>query len=247
MNKHFIIVGAQRSGTTYLYNILNEHPEICMSSPVFPEPKYFLNKPIDRVNIEQYLENHFPQYNCNDFVITGEKSTSYYESEDAARIISQILPSTKIIFLLRNPIYRALSNYFFSCNNGLETRSLEDVFLEMLSPPSYSESISVNPYNYLGRGEYVKFIKMYMKYFPSNQIKILIFEELKDSHNEIEKLYNFLEVSHDFTPTNLNLAANSSKDKSAPSEHIIHSLTQYYAPFNKELEKLINKNITVWK
>jgi hypothetical protein len=42
VSDHFFIVGAQRSGTTYLYHLLSEHPSINMATPVWPEPKFFL-------------------------------------------------------------------------------------------------------------------------------------------------------------------------------------------------------------
>jgi len=42
--EHFFVVGAQRSGTTYLYNVLDEHPQIFMAKPVRPEPKFFFPK-----------------------------------------------------------------------------------------------------------------------------------------------------------------------------------------------------------
>jgi hypothetical protein len=37
----FIIAGAQRSGTTFLYNLCDDHPDIYMAKPCFPEPKFF--------------------------------------------------------------------------------------------------------------------------------------------------------------------------------------------------------------
>ena len=41
-DNQFFIVGAQRSGSTYLYNLLDGHPDVCMAKHVRPEPKYFL-------------------------------------------------------------------------------------------------------------------------------------------------------------------------------------------------------------
>jgi hypothetical protein len=117
MNKNqFFIVGAQRSGTTYLYNILDEHPEICMAQPVKPEPKYFLNKKLLDINIDEYYKMYY--YENKKIKIYGEKSTSYYENEEVAKSIALTFPLTKIIFILANPVDRAISNYKFSVQNG---------------------------------------------------------------------------------------------------------------------------------
>ena len=126
--EHFFIVGAQRSGTTYLYEMLKQHPKINMAQPVKPEPKYFMEHNQDNLNYHNYIDSFFSSRMQGQ--ILGEKSTSYYEYESSARLISSTVPKAKIIFLLRNPIYRALSNYYFSVENGLETRKLTDVFCE---------------------------------------------------------------------------------------------------------------------
>ena len=159
MKNHFIIAGAQRSGTTYLYEVLDEHPEICMSKPVKPEPKYFIEKKKEDLILERYHKSFFNH--CSDKTkIFGEKSTSYYERKESVELIAHLLPEVKIIFLLRNPVERAVSNYFFSINNGLEDRSIEEVFLKnKIHPKIDLNNISVNPYNYLGRGEYIQFIE----------------------------------------------------------------------------------------
>ena len=124
---YFFIIGAQRSGTTFLYHFLDGHPEISMAKPFRPEPKYFINPP-NLVNIEKYLDKHHQNYGTNVRAF-GEKSTSYYEKPKTASHIHNYFPGAKIIMILRNPIDRALSNYFFTRQHNLEPRSLEDVFL----------------------------------------------------------------------------------------------------------------------
>ena len=58
MTRHFFIAGAQRSGTTYLYRLLDEHPEIEMAKPERPEPKFFLLDELHARGLKFY-ENHF--------------------------------------------------------------------------------------------------------------------------------------------------------------------------------------------
>lgn len=245
-NMHFVIVGAQRSGTTYLYEVLNEHPEICMSIPLRPEPKYFIGRSLSEVNIRDYFSSFFQH--CDSLhTITGEKSTSYYELEESARLLSATLPDTKILFILRDPVKRALSNYFFSYNNGLEFRSLSDVFIKRKSiPAKYCKNISVNPFNYLERGRYVEFIEMYQKYFSLNQINVIIFEEFVDSLRSIQALYGYLGVDGCFIPETRALVVNASKKIVVVDAQIENFLTNYYKPLKTRLENLLNKELNVW-
>ena len=60
MTEHFFIIGAQRSGTTYLYHLLDEHPEICMARPLRPEPKFFLKNELYARGLEYYETCYFP-------------------------------------------------------------------------------------------------------------------------------------------------------------------------------------------
>ena len=108
---YFFIVGAQRSGTTYLYHMLDQCRQVSMAKPVKPEPKFFLDE-IEQFDLNEY-RNSYHSGCDSDVIAYGEKSTSYYESPIVANRIFRNIPEAKIIFVLRNPIQRAISNYFF--------------------------------------------------------------------------------------------------------------------------------------
>ena len=81
-----------------------------MARPVRPEPKYFINNKTDRyIN---YLKVVFPTDLKTSYL--GEKSTSYYEIPHVAARIKNCVPNPKMLFIMRNPVQRALSNYQFS-------------------------------------------------------------------------------------------------------------------------------------
>lgn len=246
MKDIFIIIGAQRSGTTYLYNLLDEHPEICMSKPVKPEPKFFLNKSAGEIDLEAYLGTYF-KHCSSDHKILGEKSTSYYEDEKVPVLISKSLPGSKILMILRNPAQRAISNYFFSVNNGLESRSLNEVFIEKKPPPLRDkQKTSVDPFNYLGRGDYAKFIIRFKKFFSEDQFRILIFEELINNKDHIRGLYRFLGVNENFVPSMIDEKINPSSKNELVSREVRDALNAYYMKRNEELERLIRIDLSVW-
>ena len=237
----FLIIGAQRSGTTYLYTILYEHPEICMAKPLKPEPKFFLSNNYNKGK-DFYFNKYFSHKNNNHKVFI-EKSTSYYEFKEVPQRLISEFANTKIIFIIRNPVERALSNYFFSKNNKLETRSIENVFLHKTPAPEYPKTISTNPFDYLERGNYIKYIKMYLQYIPKENFNVLFFNDIIGNITEVQKLYKKLNISVNFVPNSLTKKINNNENKNTVSVKIISKLNKYYEPYNKELENFLTRKI----
>lgn len=183
-------MGFQRCGTTYLANILKQHPNIQFASPIYPEPKYFMNV---NSNKKEFISKYF--LNDDRKYCYGEKSTSYIEDNEAAKRIKFNFPKAKIIISARNPVERALSNYFFSKKNNLENRTLEEVFIHNLPEPNNNLNTSVNPFNYLIRSSYKEYINDYIQVFGLTNIHLVHFEKLKtNSYKEINKVISFLDL-----------------------------------------------------
>ncbi len=246
MNRHFFIIGAQRCGTTLLYRALDENPYIEMARPIKPEPKYFLNQSSSASEIDSYRSLYFK--NTEKEVLCGEKSTSYIESRSAAENIRSVIPKAKIITLLRNPIERAISNYRFSVDNGVEQRDINDAFLnEEKYVSEYSKSnISVCPYTYLQRGRYVNFLKEYLSVFTHDQMMVIVLEDLLLNPGVYESLLSFLGVPPN--QPNFGKPINSSISMiDELSDKTTNKLNTYFAETNKELSSLFNLDISSWK
>ena len=104
MGVNFIGVGAQKSGTSWIYACLYEHPEIC--API--KEIHFFSRPRYEKGIAWY-EKQFDR--CAVEKLRGEFSTSYLYTPEAAARIHAAYPDAKIIAVLRNPIDRAYSQY----------------------------------------------------------------------------------------------------------------------------------------
>ncbi len=247
MSEHFFIVGAQRSGTTYLYHILAEHPNIEMARPVKPEPKFFYWDHLFARGVNYYLENFFSDR--VDISLRGEKSTSYFESEKAAQRIARTFPQAKILIILRQPIERAVSNYWFSVNSGFETLPMEEAFLrEEERRLDYNpQEISVSPFAYLQRGRYIDYLLMYETYFSRKNIKVILYEQLVGSETLVYDLYKFLGVSA-YQPVALHTRVNQGNkpDIALPAE-LRHYLLDYFADPNARLAEHLDISLSEWK
>ena len=237
MTKHAIIIGAQRSGSTSLYNMINNHPDVVAAMPSRPEPKYFLS---ETCTYEEYMQNFFSGSQRTDKLFL-EKSTSYYESKEAGEKIYKVLPNVKCLVILRDPIYRALSNYSFSVQNGLETRAINEVFCAEPVAVDSRFSTSVNPFNYLGRGCYASLVEPYFQIFKRN-IKVVFLEELNSSVTQ-EGIFEFLDLEFPSVNSFPNVNTGSFIEK---NERVIEFLRDFYRPYNLRLEQLLDRNINCW-
>lgn len=205
---NFFIVGAQRAGTTNLYHLLQQHPQIFMSA--MKEPGYFHwvdhpdgvrwpNGAVTRPGIhdeDEYLRL-FSRV-TNEKTI-GEASSIYLDSPNAAYRIRGALPHAKILVLLRNPVDRAYSAYNLLRRNGREPLEDFDEALRM-EPARIAGNFSQN-FFYVRRGLYPRHLTAWYSTFPPDQIRVHLFDDLvADPVKVCKDIYRYLEVDGDFCP-----------------------------------------------
>ncbi|MBA3994440.1 MAG: hypothetical protein C0469_13000 [Cyanobacteria bacterium DS2.3.42] len=248
MNRHFFIAGAQRSGTTYLHTILTEHPEIELNQPWWPEPKFFLNDDAPS-RIDEYLKKY---YSRHDATLHGEKSVCYMEHTEVAERIARSFPDARILFILRDPVDRAISNYWYSVGNKLEDATIEQALTnESFADRPYDKAkiTGCPPYFYLQRGKYIGYLEKYLQYFDRSQIKILVSEVFFNNQKEVSDLFEFLEINPNFSPPSMEKKVNSYVpiDESNSGTIVESFLTNYYAESVAELTKRFGVNTSGWK
>jgi hypothetical protein len=208
MLPNFLIIGAPRSGTTYLYNMLKQHPDIFMPNVRYPSDMHFFN-PKTKIKVDEEpnwykgLEWYKKQFEgwSNEKAL-GEKTASYLTDEDAPKLIKNTLgEKVKLIAILRNPIYRLFSNYLhFSGQIPRHVSLIEACQSEEFKRMELLES-----------GNYAKHIKRYYQFFSKDQFLFLIYDDLYNNPLELlKKIFNFLEVDEDFIPVNYNKFYNKS-------------------------------------
>ena len=187
----FLIIGAQKSGTTTLYNWLGQHPDIFL--PSIKEILYFAKDEFYEQG-EGYLDVFYKKLN-EEKVVGGAYVHLMYFSHTAKRIYNYN-PNMKLIAVLRNPVDRAYSAYWFARANGWETETSFDKALarepERLIG-TYQEQAELT---YIAHGKYAEQIQAYLGFFTKKQIFVLLTEELRNQPNAtMKKVFQFLDVA----------------------------------------------------
>ena len=159
MSRHFLVIGAQRCGTTWLATQLDAQPGVAMARPVRPEPKVFLADLDAEQDLAWYEQTFFGH--AAEGQVLGEKSTSYLDRTDAIPRVQALLGDVPLVVQLRDPVDRAISHWRFSTKSGLERRPLAEALVANLDGPlPWDPTLtSVSPYAYLERGRYVESIR----------------------------------------------------------------------------------------
>lgn len=250
MSDRFFLVGAQRCGTTYLYHLLDAHPEIEMARPVRPEPKFFLNETLYDQGVAYYDRTFF--HGKPGARLKGEKSTSYLESDAAARRIAATFPGARILILVRDPVARAVSHWRFSVENGVETLPMEEAFRqEKERRDRYDrDRFSVSPFAYLRRGCYVDDILRWEHLFPRERIGVFLYEALVAAPETLTNLYGFIGADPAFVPDGVGQRINPSAEPPAGAEVLSPEteawLARYYAEPNGRLAVWLGMDLAKW-
>ncbi|MDJ0518700.1 MAG: tetratricopeptide repeat protein, partial [Trichodesmium sp. MO_231.B1] len=239
---NFIIIGAQKSGTTSLENYIVQHPQVI---PAIKKETHFWYRDFSK-GINWYLA-HFPPIPNSQNFITGEATPNYLEYYQSAKRIYSVFPNIKLLVILRNPVDRAVSQYHHWVRIKREERSFEkaiDAELEMLlknpnQPQGDRNYWQQQPgnYNYIGRGVYVEFIKKWMEIFPREQFIILKGEDLYEQPiTTMKQVFYFLGLPEHQLQKYRKLNAGYYQPI---NQSVRQRLSEYFQPHNHRLEEYL--------
>jgi hypothetical protein len=251
----FLIIGAQRCGTTSLQRYLIQHP--CVA-PGFRKEVHFFDRNL-RKGVTWY-RGHFPSAPYKYYVktilgrgfMTGEASAAYIFYPHAPRKILETVPHAKLIVLLRNPVDRAYSHYQHEVSLKYETLPFEQAIEQeperlngerekMLADEDY-ESRSYRHHSYLSRGMYVDQLAIWLRLFPREQILIVKSEDFFAEPSRIfHEVLRFLELPGWELPEYKPYNAREYRTMNAATRK---RLTQYFAPHNRRLGELLGRNFS---
>jgi hypothetical protein len=193
MKLDFLCVGAAKSGTTYLQDVLIQHPDIYL-----PEVKetHFFDRDDDYIKGVDFYNLYFKLSSKSQ--VRGEITPAYMTYDYIPKRIYETLgKDIKLIFILRNPAKRAFSEYLHNHRRGLiddirfkDAIKLEEQYKKTMTP------YEMRHFSFLSRGLYGKQISSFLEYFPIENMLIIDFDNdfIKKEDEVIKKIIKFIEV-----------------------------------------------------
>jgi len=204
----FLIVGAQKCATSWLYYCLRNHPEIHL--PSNKREDIYLGGDLHRKHGTDWYFRHVGEPKDGQGV--GDVSVDYLFDPRSPETVYEITPDTKIIAALRHPIDRAVSSYYWHLRQGnVREMNLGSGMRRILETRQKAErpDLPYDPADYyvniLARGLYDIHIRRYLKYFSPSQFFLLPYSQIKQRGPDIlECIYEFIGVDPSFRPSRLN-------------------------------------------
>ena len=207
---NFLIIGAAKSGTSSLHFYLAQPPEIYMTPDKQTyffayegsEPEF--GGPGDQMEMSRHLINSLEDYRAKfDGVTTeraiGEACSIYLYDAKAPAAIKRHIPDAKLIIILRDPAERAYSSFMQMIREGFEP--VKDFGEALKHEDERIAGKWRHLWHYRARGYYYRQIRTYLELFDRSQLRIYLFEDLRDDPQALMKdIFRFLGVDDSFLP-----------------------------------------------
>jgi predicted RNA-binding Zn-ribbon protein involved in translation (DUF1610 family) len=242
----FIIIGAQKAGTSALFEILKQHPQLV--APVKKEVRFFDD--FSEITYGDFVSYHdmFPlPYRLNPDKLTFEASPSYLFNPVCPLRIYRYDPEILLIVILREPISRAFSAWKmhrrFAHSSNPFIRKLADhrIFVEAVKEELKELDTNIwekDLFAYIKRGIYIEQLERYLQYFPRDSL--LVIEQsrlLHDPQTAFASVFRFLGINDRFIiKTKLVNSATNNEEMTSEVRDILRS---FYRPYNERLFSLL--------
>jgi Sulfotransferase domain len=224
----FLIIGARKCGTTFLYDLLTRHPYV---EPAAKKELHYFDILFEEEGLEWYRRCFpAPRWKDGRRIITGE-ATPYLDDSDGTHLVpervARVLPRARLIALLRNPVERAYSDYQQARRKGREPLTFEEAI--------EAEQTRTRVHRrYLSRSTYVHHLLQWSKYFGGEQMLVLKSEDFFErTQGTLERVLDFLDLPN-WGPEALE---NRNKGKYEPEMDPAtrQRLEEYFEPHNERL------------
>lgn len=235
-----LIIGAQKSGTTSLFNYLVQHPDVL--PPLSKEVHYF-DLQYDRG--DKWYRGRFPfAHRLDRGALTLDASPYYLAHPLVPARAAQLLPGAKLVAVLRDPVERALSHYQHEVRAGRESLSFAEAIEReaerlageeerLQSEPRYY-SFAHHRHSYTRRGVYIEQLRRWVQHFPRSQLLVLQSERLfRDPAAATAAVHDFLGLSA--SPLERYEPFLQGNYDPAMPEELKTRLVTYFEPYNREL------------
>ncbi len=229
----FFIAGHSKSGTTALYEMLRQHPQIYM--PAGKEPWFFAEELRERppprpegipgtlAEYAEWFSSAAPEQRV------GEASPQYLRSPTAARSIAEVCPDARIIVIFREPASFLYSLHLQYVQANVETES--DFARALSLEQSRRLGLELPRHTYWPRAifysdhvRYAEQLRRFHEVFPRGNVHVIIYEDfLADNERTIREVLRFLDVE-DSVPINQSRANPTVSPRSQMLNELVHAV-----------------------
>ena len=227
---HFLGVGAPKCGTTSLHDILSEHPQIELPSD--KELHFFDNPEHHKKGLDWYAQ-HFSETNK----VRGEFTPAYMSyPETPERIFNDVGPDVKLIFMFREPVERAFSEYQHNYRRGLVNDATFEAAVERELSDTTTTGFDKRLFSFIERGRYADQVERFLKFFPRENMHFIRFREdfIADKENCIREVQQFLGV--DVLDLDIEKRSNAAFN---PKSRLVTKLVQKDNPVRSLARKVV--------
>jgi hypothetical protein len=243
----FMVIGAQKCGTTTMFSCLAAHPQVI--PPLTKEIHYFDGGRYQGEDVyvdkgSKWYIAHFPMVsklthgNCKTF----EASPSYLYVPEAAERIARDLPEARLLVLLRNPVERAISHYRHNVSKGREPLTFKEALKRESSRLASSESWHRSVYAYVDRGFYVRQLMRFQSF--RNQGQLLVLDSavfFREPRLAMSRVYEFLGLDSSFRLPDVR-PRNIGRTPTVAISNQYEELRDRYRPENEKLWNWIQED-----
>jgi hypothetical protein len=204
MLPNFIGIGAPKAATTWMFQCLQEHPDVFVAD--VKETDYFAYK-FPSTSQEKY-EQHFE--GVTDETAVGELSTLYLAAPKVPERTYSVIPEAKLFVSLRNPTEQVYSHYWHLLRQNFHQ-------LERRNPASFEEALEMYPDKLLGSARHFENLSRWLEHYDRSQLHVVLYEDISSRPAEtLQQLFEFLDVDPSFRPMSLQKRGGSVRRGSSP-------------------------------
>ncbi len=202
----FLVIGAQKAGTTTLWNLLRDHPQLWL--PDAKEAPFFSHTEVYEAGWESYLERlRVPA--AGDGLLRGTITPHYMHGwhDASTRVVAEriagLVPEVRIVALLRDPVERGRSQHAMAIARGLERRAAEEALRGSLEAQALRQArlAPEDTNTYLVQGEYGRILGEYLSFFPREALHVELSDSLSsDPQGVVRRVLEFLGARADYRP-----------------------------------------------
>ena len=242
----FLVIGAQKSGSTTLYDYLVQHPDV--RAALTKEVHYFDNN--FRRGTGWYRSNFPLAPRRQRSWLTGEASPYYLLHPLVPGRAASTVPAAKLLVTLRHPVDRTYSHYQHERAKGYETLPFAEAIAQeelrtaeawdALRSGAVDEAPAVQHHTYLARSRYDEQIARWLEHYPSGQLLAISAEELfRDPAPVLRRVFAFLGIDPEARVEHRRLNARSYDDL---SPEVRRRLNEHFRPSVERLQHLVGES-----